>query len=218
VMDRRTAIKWMMAAAASAPLLRVKGLAQGEAAAPLQGYGMDPDTGRNYRPGELWPLTLSHHQKATVAILCDTILPADEGSPAASAVGVPDFIDEWISSPYADPAYPGAGDWPFAADRVLILRGLEWIDEYSNARFARAFRTLGEGQRRMICDDICFLPATARNLRQAAAFFARFRDLTLGGFYTTPEGRKDLGYMGNVPLDKFDGPSPEVLRKAGLSG
>jgi hypothetical protein len=38
-----------------------------------------------------------------------------------------------------------------------------------------------------------------------------------GGFYTTPAGMKDIGYTGNVPLEKFDGPPPEALKKAGLS-
>ena len=50
----------------------------------------------------------------------------------------------------------------------------------------------------------------------AAKFFARYRDLTAGGFYSTPVGRKDLQYIGNVALASFDGPSLEVLRKVGL--
>ncbi|MSU04882.1 MAG: gluconate 2-dehydrogenase subunit 3 family protein, partial [Pedosphaera sp.] len=28
---------------------------------------------------------------------------------------------------------------------------------------------------------------------------------------------KDLGYIGNVPLAKFDGPPPEVLKHMGLA-
>ena len=51
----------------------------------------------------------------------------------------------------------------------------------------------------------------------AARFFKRFRDLTAGGFYTTPEGMKDIGYTGNVPLPEFAGPPPEVLAKLGLA-
>jgi len=34
-----------------------------------------------------------------------------------------------------------------------------------------------------------------------------------GGFYSTPAGRKDLKYMGNVRLSTFDGPPLEVLRQ-----
>jgi hypothetical protein len=29
-------------------------------------------------------------------------------------------------------------------------------------------------------------------------------------------GRRDLGYIGNVPLPRFDGPPAELLRKLGL--
>ena len=214
-MDRRTAIKWLAAAAAAMPLLRLPGLGQGPSAA-RQGYGMDPDLGRSYRPGELWPLTLTPEQRATVAALCDVIIPADEESPSASAVGVPDFIDEWISAPYGDPAYPDADSWPFARDRALLLRGLDWLDEESGGQYGRPFAALDPGERNAICDDICFLPKAPPKLVPPAVFFARFRDLTAAGFYTTPEGRKDLRYVGNVPSAQFDGPPPEVLRKVGL--
>jgi hypothetical protein len=34
----------------------------------------------------------------------------------------------------------------------------------------------------------------------------------MGAFYSSPQGFKDIQYVGNVPLQKFDGPPPEVLR------
>jgi hypothetical protein len=69
-----------------------------------------------------------------------------------------------------------------------------------------------------ICDDICYLPRAAPEFREAAKFFALYRDLTAGGFYTTPPGTMDIGYVGNVPLARFDGPPPEVLRRIGIEG
>ena len=51
---------------------------------------------------------------------------------------------------------------------------------------------------------------------EPAKFFNYFPNLASGGFYTTPEGMKDLKYVGNVPLASFEGPPPEALRKAGL--
>ena len=42
------------------------------------------------------------------------------------------------------------------------------------------------------------------------------RDLTIGGFCTSPLGRQYLGYVGNVPLTSFDGPPPEVLKLVGV--
>jgi hypothetical protein len=209
-MDRRTTLKWMLAAAATVPALRVYGYAgaplASDVAANQAGYGTDPDLIREWKPGGPWPLTLSANARLTTAALCDLIIPADEVSPAASAVGVVEFIDEWISAPY--PQQRG--------DREIVLSGLAWIDAEAQRRFAKGFASLDDGQKNAIADDIC-APARAKaEFAQAARFFSKFRDLTAGGFYTTPVGMKDIGYTGNVPLEKFDGPPLEALRKAGL--
>lgn len=208
-MERRAAIKWMLAAAASASLLESSALAQAASAAgtAAKGYGTDPDLLKTYRPGDLWPLTLTAEQRATVTALCDTIVPADQRGPAASAVGVPAFIDEWISAPY-----PGHGD-----DRTLILEGIAWLDGEARRRFGQDYVNLIVRQKNAICDDICHEPKAKPEFKAAARFFARFRDLTAGGYYTTPEGMKDIGYVGNVPLATFDGPPPEVLKRLGLA-
>jgi hypothetical protein len=105
-MDRRTTIKWMLSVAASTPgmhevahALGAAGTAVGDAPS-AQGYGTDPELIKVYKPGELWPLTLTRPQRRTAKVLCDLIIPADASSPSASEVGVVDFIDEWISAPY----------------------------------------------------------------------------------------------------------------------
>lgn len=206
--DRRTAIKWMLTASASlalTPHLSFGG--DVSVAYSGAGYGTDPDLLKDYKPGDYWPLTLTPAQRRTVTALCDVIIPADATSPAASAVGVPDFIDEWISAPY--PAQ--------VADRKILLEGIEWIEAESQRRFGIAFvNTIGR-QKTAICDDICYLKEAKPEFETAAKFFARFRDLTAGGFYTTPAGMKDLGYIGNVPLATFDGPPAELIKKLGLA-
>ncbi len=204
-MDRRTALKWMLAAAASTAL--ASRYARGQGVAPAaQGYGTDPDILKHYQPGDLWPLTFTEAQRRTVAALCDVIIPADGKSPAASAVGIVDFIDEWVSAPYPDQQ----------EDRGIVLAGLAWIEGEAVKRFGRSFTELAEAQKAAICDDICNTSKARPEFMPAARFFAMFRDLTAGGFYTTPQGRQDLGYVGNMPLATFDGPPPEVLRQAGL--
>lgn len=213
-MDRRTSIKWMLAASAAFPALRDASLntamsaeaAAGSRATVAKPYGTDPKLLPTYKPGDLWPLTLTAEQRATAKALSDLIIPADTTSPSASAVGVVEFMDEWLSAPYA----------AHAADRKLILDGFKWLDEESARRFAKAFRTLDATQQRLICDDICYVPKAQPQFVAAATFFERYRDLTAGGFYTTPQGRDDLQYVGNVPLATFAGPPPEVLKKAGL--
>jgi len=173
---------------------------------------MDPNLGRTYLPGELWPLTLTPSQYITVAVVCDVIIPADSASPSAAEVGVPDFIDEWISAPYGDTDHAN-----FSADRSLILEGIAWLDGQSIERFAQLFARLTETQQKQICDDVCFLPRAKPEFRQAATFFARFRDLAAAGFYTTPTGMNDLRYVGNTPLPRFYGPPHEILTKLGLA-
>ncbi|HET7062787.1 MAG TPA: gluconate 2-dehydrogenase subunit 3 family protein, partial [Rudaea sp.] len=84
-------------------------------------------------------------------------------------------------------------------------------------RFSEPFAALDEARQKAICDDICYAPTAKPRFAKAALFFARYRDLTAGGFYTTPAGRKDLQYVGNMPLERFDGPPLEALRKAGLA-
>jgi hypothetical protein len=209
-MDRRTTIKWVLAAASGIPLggivrLRAEVGATGGRAESMQ-YGTDPNLQSFYHPGDLWPLTFTATQKKQASILCDTIIPADASSPSASQVGVVDFLDEWISAPYSLQRQ----------DRVVVLDGLGWLDAEASRRYSSPLLELATDQLHALCDDICYLPKTRPDLLEAAKFFARYRDLTTGGFYTTPPGREDLRYVGNTPLPRFDGPPPEVLRKVGL--
>lgn len=203
-MDRRAVLKWMALAAATTPLLE-SGFHAATASAAT-GYGTDPDLTRNYKPGDVWPLTLTDAQRSTAAALCDTIIPADSQGPGAAAVGVHDFIDEWISAPYPD--QQGA--------RQPILDGLAWLDAEGRRRFGKDFAELDADQSAAICRDVCHAPDAKPEFAAAAAFFALFRDLTSGGFHSTPVGAKDLGYVGNIPLAEFAGPPPEVLRHLGL--
>jgi len=175
--------------------------------APRPGYGTDPLLTKSYNPGDLWPLTLSEPQRRLVTVLCDLIIPADDRSPSASAVGVPAFIDEWVSAPYDANAH----------DRELVLEGLTWIEAESQRRFGKPFADASEAQRTSLCDDISNRDRVAAELKKPAQFFARFRDLTSGGYYTTPEGMKDVGYTGNVPLAVFPAPPAELVAKLGLA-
>lgn len=205
-MDRRKALQWMLSATATMAVRDPSLFAADAAPVKAQGYGPDPAMVKIYKPGDVWPLTLAEPQRRTTRALCDVIIPADETSPSASSLRVPDFIDEWISSPY--PAQAG--------DRRLILEGLQWIDQEANTRFGKVFADLALEQQTAICSDIAAAKPQAAH-KKAAGFFKRFRDLTAGGYYTTPEGMKALGYVGNVPSGSFEGPPVEALRHVGLA-
>lgn len=211
-MDRRLAIKWMLAAGAGAVLADTLAFAapQGDAAAGAaapRGYGTDPDLVRPYKPGDYWPLTLSEAQLRTTAALCDVIVPAEGKVPSASGVGVPDFIDEWVSAPYPNNV----------KDRKTVLEGLAWIEGESQKRFGRGFADAAPDQRVSLCEDIAPEAAAGSPLEAPSKFFRRFRNLTTAGFFTTPVGMRDLGYVGNVPLATFDGPPADLVAKLGLT-
>ncbi|HTJ18212.1 MAG TPA: gluconate 2-dehydrogenase subunit 3 family protein [Steroidobacteraceae bacterium] len=194
-LDRRTAIKWVLGASAALrlPTASFDALAAAPAA---KGYGKDPNLMKIYKAGELWPLTLSKEQRVTAAALCDLIIPADDTSPAASSVGVVDFLDEWISAPYPE----------HAEDRKTIVDALSRVESEAQRRFKTSFAKLSAQQLSTIADAI---------VKEQS--FVRYRALTAGGFYTTPVGVKDLKYVGNVAMETFDGPTPEILKRLGLA-
>jgi len=202
--SRREAIRWVMAAVA-ASALPGQSIAQParRAAFPGNGYGLDPKLLDPHKPGAFWPLTFNNAQRAAATALADVVIPADHLGPAASAVGVPAMRAEWVSAPY--PVQQ--------ADRPVILPGLSWLDAESENRFGKVFSQLLADQKRAICDDICFTPAAKPQFRKAAEFFSRFRSLCASAYYATPEGWKAIGYVGNVPWERFDGPPPDVLDK-----
>ncbi len=221
-LDRRTALKWMATAAASTALLpRLAAQAATTAEADVTivgaytgpGYGTDPDLMRDYAPGDLWPLTFDDHQRRTAATLCGLIIPADSQSPSAADLKVHDFIDEWVSSPYPQQA----------GDRSLILAGLAQLDQMAEAAGGAKFVDLKPRDQAVLCDRLAResdkngAPTEAsRELGKQQRFFRRFRELTAGGFFTTPAGLKDIGYRGNVPLAAFPEPPADLLARLGL--
>ena len=198
-MDRREAIKWMLAASATLSVLDPRNLVS---ATGKIGYGTDPNLMQVYKPGDLWPLTFSKQQHRTVSALCDVILPADSRSPSASQLKVPDVLDEWISAPYPKQQ----------VDRKEILAGLVWLEAEATRRFHKSFADLNESQQQQLCDETCSVEKASTEMKPGAKFFDKFRELTMGAFYSTPEGFNDIQYLGNTPLTKFDGPPPEVLQ------
>jgi gluconate 2-dehydrogenase gamma chain len=222
-MDRREALKVMATAAAAVSLSEGLTPASADAQAPVQiaprprapSASIPPKSGPRGTPTDpdllnakaTWPRLLGVAELATLTALCDMIIPADDRSPAASAVGVPAYINEYVSAPY---------DW---AERSLvrIRGGLVWLDVESGKRFQKRFVELTIGQRAQICDDICFWTNAKPEFKAAARFFGEIRNLTQSGFYSSDAGMKDLGYVGNVPMATFNGPPAEVLRKLGLA-
>ena len=168
------------------------------------GTPTDPDM---LAPVVPWDMVLTDEEMRLVAALADVIIPADDRSPAASAVGVPDYVNEFVSAPGHE-------------ESLIALRGgLAWLNRTARERFGAAdFPALTFAQQHEICDEICFEPDAPAGLKPQARFFDQFRDMVSTGFWTTEEGMRDIGYVGNIPLPSFDGPPPEVLERLGLAG
>jgi hypothetical protein len=208
--NRRTALKYLATgAAAGASTLTAQSDAKPAASDPAlakpRGTSTDPDL--NSPVVAPWPLVLTAPELAMITVLADVILPADELSPAASKVGVPTFLNQWLSAPYDLQR----------ADLDIIRPGLSWLNTYSFKSHAQSFTGLTDGQRTGLLDTIAN-PATAKEEHVVGAvFLQKFIDLCLTGFYTSSAGFADLGYKGNVPMPTFPGPPPEVLKHLGLA-
>ena len=178
--DRRTALTWIGVVGAAAAVgagVVVYGPKIGGKPVEAKGYGTDPKLNPPMKAA--WPRILSKDQLQTAAILADYILPASGTAPSASSLGIPDFIDEWVSAPYPDQV----------KDRPIIVDGLKALG-----------KEVGDASKRAAA--LAALPGTP--------FFKRFRALTIGAYYTTEAGFKDIGYIGNVARASDPGPSDEV--------
>ncbi len=185
--DRRTALVWVGAAGAAVAAAGTGVVVYRKAVQPTEGPGYGTDPKLNPPVKAPWPRLLSDDELQAAAVLADFILPATATAPAASALGVPDFIDEWVSAPYPDQI----------EDRPVIRDGLKRLIPHL---------VRGDAARRTAA--LKALPASADEATRA--FFKRFRALTVGAYYTTEAGFRDVGYIGNEVRTSDPGPSAEV--------
>jgi hypothetical protein len=194
--DRRTALAWVgvvgAALAGGAGVVVYGEHNQGRPVA--KGYGTDPKLTKPAKAG--WPRIMTPPQLQAAALMSDFILPASATAPAATVLGVPDFLNEWVSAPYPDQQ----------KDRAVILDGLEALRLKSQREHGRDFAALAAADRGAMLQAL----AAAKPKTTAHAFFRRMRSLVVGAYYTTPDGFKDIGYIGNTPRTSDPGPSDEV--------
>jgi gluconate 2-dehydrogenase gamma chain len=144
---------------------------------------------------------LDDHERRTVEILVDIIIPKDEMSGSATEAGVPDFI-EFI-----------AKDRP--AHQLPLRGGIKWLDQQCLKRYEKAFSDCTSQEQIEIVDEVAWPDKAKPGMQPGVAFFNLMRDLTATGFYTTQMGIKDLGYAGNRP-NQWDGVPQDVLAQYGL--
>ena len=142
------------------------------------------------------------HEMATIAVLCDIIIPKDDVSGSATDAKVPDFIEFIVK------------DMP--EHQVPMRGGLRWLDVQCMKRFEKSFKDCSAKQQLEIVDQIAYPEKAKPEMKQGVSFFNLMRNLTATGFYTSEIGIKDIGYMGNRP-NKWKGVPDDVLKQYGLA-
>lgn len=175
--------------------------AREEVITPAPGYGRTVK--ELERDAELMAETYFRpDEMATLAVLTDIIIPADERSGSATDAGVPDFI-EFI-----------AKDIPLY--QLPLRGGLAWINTETQRRYNKTFAAATEAERLAIIDDIAYPDPEKKVQGHGTQFFTLMRFLTLTGFYTSEIGvKEDLQYAGNVP-NQWDGIPADELAAHGL--
>ncbi|MGB5170424.1 gluconate 2-dehydrogenase subunit 3 family protein [Eudoraea sp.] len=146
----------------------------------------------------------NEHELASIAILCNLILPPNEEFGGPIDAEVPEFIEFM------------AKDVP---DLQTDLRGgLMWLDHKSNTAYGTEFKIATEAQQKEILDQIAYYDSKVPLKEQAMEiqFFSLMRNLTLTGYYTSKQGISDLGYVGNMP-NVWDGVPEDVLEQHGVA-
>jgi len=141
-------------------------------------------------------------EMATITVLGDIIIPADDRSGSASDAGVPAFIEFMVK------------DRP--ENQLLMRGGLRWLDLKANKLFGKSFVNAGKAQQLELVDMIAYPDKAAPENSQGVSFFNLMRNLTASGFFSSKIGIEDIGYKGNTP-NAWDGVPDEVLKKYGLA-
>ncbi|MFN3803329.1 gluconate 2-dehydrogenase subunit 3 family protein [Belliella pelovolcani] len=144
---------------------------------------------------------LTEEEKKKLEVLVDIIIPADEESPAATEVGVVDFIEFMMKD------YPGY--------QTPMRGGLMWLDHYGEDHFGKVFLELDDSQKLKIIEAIAWPERAEPENEGGVKFFNMLRNLTATGYFTTELGFKYLGYVGNTP-NVWNGVPDHIMKAHGF--
>ena len=166
-------------------------------------YGRTPEE-KEYNDELLAEIFFYQHEKETVKVLCDLILPPEGEIGGALEAGVPEFIEFM------------AKDFP--EFQPILRGGLMFIDHKCNTAYNKEFKSASELEQKSILDTIAYpdieIPRDKQPLE--VQFFSLMRNLTLTGYYTSKIGIEALGYKGNTP-NVWDGVPEDVLTQHNVS-
>jgi gluconate 2-dehydrogenase subunit 3-like protein len=146
--------------------------------------------------GPYKPKAFTAHEFATLQKLADLIVPADEVSPGALQAGAADFID-LLSSQNPELA-------------AIYTGGIAWIDREMERRYSSQFSNAKPDQQIALLDLIAYRKNDSAELAPGIHFFEWARKMVVDAFYTSPIGIKDLGYIGNTAVARFEVPKEAI--------
>src|SRR3546814_10098259 len=85
-----------------------------------------------------------------------------------------------------------------------------WLDAQSRALHGAAFGAIPPAQRAALLDALT-VTTPAASMAKPVAFMDTLRNLFVLGFYSLPEGKADMGFIGDQPTPgAYPGPTPEA--------
>ena len=138
----------------------------------------------------------TEHEFETVRTLAGIILPADDRGPSAAETGTPELID-WVMTDelLGDPT-----------NRQTLMRGgLAWLDAEARDLGADSFVAATADQQRVLLDRIAYPTSAAPEDEAGVAFFSLLRNYVATGYFSSPQGIEDIGYLGNVARTEWTG-------------
>ncbi|HEU0124210.1 MAG TPA: gluconate 2-dehydrogenase subunit 3 family protein [Bryobacteraceae bacterium] len=173
--------------------------------------------------GKYTPKLLNAHEWATITKLSEIVVPADERSGSAVDAGAPQFID-LLCSQNEELA-------------VIFTGGLSWFDAEMRKRTGNEFLSASASEQTGLLDDIVAAERAVREQGAEQALFARAeqyrgfsgytvkpgsdlapgvrffdwaRRLIVDAYFTSPIGVKDVNYIGNLTLSKYEVPKEAI--------
>lgn len=133
------------------------------------------------------PKYFTAHEFETLAVLSEMIIPG------ARAAGAAEFVD-LLASNNMEFAAPFSG-------------GMLWLDHEFERRFQTDFLKAGAAQRKEVLDVIAYRKNATPELGPGIEFFDLARRMAADAYFTSREGVKAIGFMGNGAAAKFEVPA-----------
>lgn len=173
--------------------------------------------------GKYTPKLLNAHEWETITKLSEIVMPADDRSGSAVDAGAPQFID-LLCSQNEELA-------------VIFTGGLAWFDSEMRKRVGKEFVSATAAEQTALLDAIVAAERTVReqsaeqqlfarapqyknfsnytvkpgtDLAPGVKFFDWARRLIVDAYYTSPIGVKDVNYIGNLAISKYEVPKEAI--------